>query len=693
MFYGFGHGVLRPLFKELKKIMFSNLLDSVRLSLLIIFAISALSGCGSSGSSSDSSSKQGTFVDSAVSGIKYQTPTQSGFTDSNGLFKFLENEEITLSIGGITLGNTTASTVITPVNMVSNAKDHSNESVLKILQFLQTLDTDQDPTNGIQISEAARNAAANLQLNFDTDSETTIGNIIKQMTGDNRSLLSAAQASIHFTQSLFIIYTGTFNGEWVDNGEIGSFTFDMTADGQISNGSWISAQRSKCELNGRIDTAGSIIWTDCDGDTGTIQMSLLGGISCAECIAINRTISGKRTGLISFELPSQPACKTRAHSLLPPLTGGFCVGLRDIHLTDTSRLSAFTEESNNQRELMLRVWYPTDTTSTGDFSDYMDQVALTGMIKTFKLQDQLSLTKEEANAQIKPQSILNAPIATSQEKYPVLLFSPGLQFVTATYTTFLEQLASHGYIVVAINHSYVSGDTVIPGSSTSIPVSSDISGGVLTDAQFNTVVQDSEFVLSQLLSLNNSDVGNPSFTGHLNLDQMGMFGHSIGGAVALQMCAQQSLMKACSNMDGVPLGANKSSNIGKPVLAVRSVVSLNDTKFDDFYNAQNVNAFSLRIAGTLHSNFSDGPLMIRHFIPTALNNSLFEQLLKSLIGVGKKDPLVVTDIVNQMHLHFFNHFLQGKSKAKFLSVAAGFYKDPQNNSFSPGSADKIFTAK
>lgn len=660
--------------------------------LLLIIMSMILAGCGGGsddGNSSQDSVLQGNFIDSPVSGVTYQTITQSGVTDTSGIYQYLTDEQITFSIGDITIGQATGNQVLTPVNFVANATSHTNTQVLKILQLLQSLDSDLNPNNGIQILESVRIAASGQQINFSSDSEATIGQIVKLISGDNRSLLSAIKVSNHFSQAMTNAYAGTYTGTWIDNSESGTFSFTLGTDGAISQGLWQTDLR-QCAISGRIATNGTVNWSDCDNDAGSFVISLTGMINCSECLFITRTISGQRQGNVNLTVTSTPECKARPHSLLPPLTGDFCIGSREVRVTDTSRAKTFTEETDNQRDLMLRIWYPTDTT-TGTFSKYMDSSSYSWMIKTFQMPSSFTLPTD-ADDQIKPHSIINAPLATSQQTFPVLLFSPGLKYVTATYTAFLEQLASHGYIIVAINHSYVSGVTVLPGQATPIEISEKLTfAAELNDTQFGVVVDDTKFVLNQI----SNPSGDLSFLANrLDLAKVGMLGHSLGGSIAMQMCeGNTTIVKACANMDGVPRGTVTTNGTSKPLLLSRSVVVLNDAKFTNLFSVLTGDAYSLRIAGVGHSNFSDGPLMIQHFIPSALTNEFLSRVTNTLIGIGNKDPVVAIDIVNQMHLHFFNHYLRGESKSIFLQVPTGFFKDPFNTAWFPTLTEKIFTVK
>ncbi|MBV1883686.1 MAG: hypothetical protein KUG82_18750 [Pseudomonadales bacterium] len=116
-----------------------------------------------SDSDEGSSVNTGSFVDSAVEGLAYSTETQTGRTNSNGEFNFLDGEIITFRVGQLNLGSAYASEFLTPLDLV-NSYDVSEISASNLIRLLQTLDEDLDPENGIKIPLAASNISADIDL-------------------------------------------------------------------------------------------------------------------------------------------------------------------------------------------------------------------------------------------------------------------------------------------------------------------------------------------------------------------------------------------------------------------------------------------------------------------------------------------------------------------------------------------------
>ena len=111
--------------------------------------------------------KTGYFVDSAVAGVDFVSGGQTGTTDSAGTFTYEEGETLSLSVGGVNLGTTNPDENITPVDLVSGGTSES-DAVVNLARFLQTLDDDGDPTNGISIGETVKTElkAAATQVDF-----------------------------------------------------------------------------------------------------------------------------------------------------------------------------------------------------------------------------------------------------------------------------------------------------------------------------------------------------------------------------------------------------------------------------------------------------------------------------------------------------------------------------------------------
>jgi dienelactone hydrolase len=152
----------------------------------------------------------------------------------------------------------------------------------------------------------------------------------------------------------------------------------------------------------------------------------------------------------------------------------------------------------------------------------------------------------------------------------------GLAALTTDYTALAEDLASHGYVVVGFDAPYRSFVAVFPDGRVIARApqnNADLVSGSEQEHLANKLVQawstDMGFALDQLERLNASD---PSgrFLGRLDMQRIGVFGHSLGGATALLFCHDDSRCKAGIDVDGAPLGNVIAEGVTQPFMFLLS---------------------------------------------------------------------------------------------------------------------------
>jgi subtilisin family serine protease len=172
---------------------------------LIIFI-----GCGggsnsSSNNSNNSDNVTSTLIDSPISGVEFTCGNNSGLTDSNGNFTCKENCKVYFSIGGVKLGNTTINKnnlYITPARLFN--LDNSNISdtrIVNFVQFIQSLDSDNNISNGINIDANTRKKLINSTLDI-TNPNTTENNIKNILQGIGKTLIQKNQAIENYIETL-----------------------------------------------------------------------------------------------------------------------------------------------------------------------------------------------------------------------------------------------------------------------------------------------------------------------------------------------------------------------------------------------------------------------------------------------------------------------------------------------------------
>ncbi len=214
---------------------------------VIISSFLLLSACSSGGGGSDNSpdnsaTQSGVFIDSPVEGLAYVSDTLSGTTDADGTFNYAANETVNFSIGGITLGSAFGAAVITPVDIVNGATSETDPVVTNIARFLQTLDDDGNPDNGITISSTVSNLAAGKNINFtlstsDFENNGNVQTVVAELTAPTlagaRTLVTATQAQAHMNGSLIALLSGSYSGRFSGD-DTGVFSIIIDNDGAIT---------------------------------------------------------------------------------------------------------------------------------------------------------------------------------------------------------------------------------------------------------------------------------------------------------------------------------------------------------------------------------------------------------------------------------------------------------------------------
>ena len=162
----------------------------------------------------------GFLIDSAIEGIKYISGAYNGYTDKDGLFKYDKGAGVTFYIGdestGISLG--TATEKIDPYNTnrriitlfdLAGIQDENNVRVINMGKFLQSLDSDNDVSNGITIDDRTKESIALLglknRIDFDMDIESfhnhndiyELFNDLAGHFGEHRGLIDTEEAKAH----------------------------------------------------------------------------------------------------------------------------------------------------------------------------------------------------------------------------------------------------------------------------------------------------------------------------------------------------------------------------------------------------------------------------------------------------------------------------------------------------------------
>jgi dienelactone hydrolase len=346
--------------------------------------------------------------------------------------------------------------------------------------------------------------------------------------------------------------------------------------------------------------------------------------------------------------------------MLPRPTGPYRVGRASFHRVDTSRPEPFTEDSSDHREVLFHIWYPAESAG-GTVAPYLDSLPDDEVFRySFVGIERLMKTRSHAFAGVK--------VSSAKKRYPVVFFSHGLGRVAAHYTTFLENLASHGYIVVGVDSPFFSSALKMPDGRIIQNKSQRYQRQGAREEEAVIQAQDLIFVLNELERLNKTDA-DLGLAGRLDLRHVGVFGHSRGGFTAPHACLLDSRFRACLNLDGYPLTpAVMEEGIRQPYMHIEELAPWLPPPTDEelrtanqrreeankeardaeqrrekTFSKMSSGVYLVTVKGAMHNSFSDMPFIA----PERYSN----------IEINAERALTIT---NAYILAFFDRYLRGR---------------------------------
>ena len=340
---------------------------------------------------------------------------------------------------------------------------------------------------------------------------------------------------------------------------------------------------------------------------------------------------------------------------VPKPTGDKNIGTESIELIDIDRLEWFTEDPQDLRKIMIQIWYPTDDLD-GEKELYIDYGEL--RIEALASQFDYSPFLFKKLIDVETNSIKKAEPST-QSSFPLIIFSHGLGGNRTQNTVIIEELTSHGYVVIAIEHAYDANISIFDNGDVA-----DYRSGInyerrntqkITPEEFwairlpqlETRAEDVSYIIDQL------ELGNlpENIINIIDLENIGVFGHSFGGATSIYSSYNDHRIDACINLDGwMVVVPNEIVDNG----INRNFMYLGQEQWDEKLNYQKLDKFiksntkssKILIPNTTHYDFSDAPHMTK--VAKLLNKS------------GKVKSKNLKNILNELIILFFNKNLKNQ---------------------------------
>jgi dienelactone hydrolase len=324
---------------------------------------------------------------------------------------------------------------------------------------------------------------------------------------------------------------------------------------------------------------------------------------------------------------------------LPRPTGPYPLGTVELHLVDRSRPDPVAGPGH-YRELMAGIWYPARDAARYPRAPWLAAAPTRALLESAGFAADAALAPRTAGR-------LGAPV--QRGRWPVVVFSHGAHDQRADTTIIVQELASHGYVVVTVDHTY-DAFSEFPDGRLTVP-REDV---VMAPPDF---ARDIRSVLDKIEGFARGD--GADLRGALDLDRIGVFGWSKGGTATALVTIEDRRVKAGLSLDG-PMQPEITTDLDRPFMLMSAENSRADApSVAEFWSHLRGWRLEIRARGALHNSYTD-----------------YQWLLPQLdTPVGDLDPARAVRIQQaypraffDLHLRRRGHLLDGPSAA-FPEVA------------------------
>lgn len=275
-------------------------------------------------------------------------------------------------------------------------------------------------------------------------------------------------------------------------------------------------------------------------------------------------------------------------------------------------------------------------------------------------------------------------------EFPLVIFSHGAFGYYQSNTSTYQELASKGYVVISLDHPYHSFYTedtdgklitVDPGFMQEVQYVNE--NGTPEDDIFDVSSKwlklrtaDVNFVIDTVKAVKNNQLqtadGVKEALAMADDENIGMMGHSLGGATSVTIGRQREEVKAVIDLDGTMLGEQLAFENGRykfndepypvPILAVdtdyhhQAALEYGDLYVNNKVIENAIDGREVYFKGAGHMNFTDLPL--------------FSPFLAKMLGTGTIDKVECMEKTNEIVGMFFDHYLKGEGEV----VLAEYYE-------------------
>ncbi|MBO3748234.1 lipase [Streptosporangiaceae bacterium NEAU-GS5] len=378
-----------------------------------------------------------------------------------------------------------------------------------------------------------------------------------------------------------------------------------------------------------------------------LAAALAAGLMTAPALAAAAPVGATPVGATTATQPIRTS--------IPAPTGRHRIGTVSLHLVDPTRTDPLVP-NHPTREIMVQMWYPASDAEAYPTAPYLPPLAAAQLEADQGLPHGSVVWPRTVGHQ-------GAPVDHRHGPRPVVLYSTAGNSVRALGTGQVEDLASHGYIVIALDATHEASEVEFPGGRLELP-GPQSGDDALTVQQVAVRAADTRFVLNQLAELNKG--GNPDaehdtlpkgLAGSLDLNRIGMFGWSLGGAATAQAMADDPRIKAGINLSGTFFGPVATTGVTRPFMLMSQYphpLEIDPT-WASFWAHSTGPKFALALANSAHQSWSDAEQLYGQL--AGLLGLTHEQLVDL---IGTIDPTTATRDQRVYIRAFFDHYLRDR---------------------------------